>query len=279
MDFNSLLGGLYAGADTTGKIAFSFNGLAVQNEEGRYLAYEQDPEGAEYDRLVDVTEAIIDGLKNFLFWFPVEPEDIVRSNLFVVSGPDPLFYFAKGPVNKHGIVDVLDPQTLTSTTYVAPDNLLGFQFFNMATSLVPVNGIGGLGIGGRGTGGDIDEKTFLLLTLLNNNADNNALTTLFLLRALGGRRRALPELGSRYPGRKRGRGGLGSILPLLLLSGQQGGTSNALLPFLLAENLEEEEEEEEARGPEPEGRPEETRMPEPEDRPRETRGPEYRDRQ
>src|SRR5437764_14015067 len=80
--------------------------------------------------------------------------------------------------------------------------------------------------------------------------ENNALTTIFLLRALGGGRREMPVLRSRYPGRRRGRRGLGAILPLLLLSGQ-GGTSNAMLPFLLAENLEEEEEEEEEeRGPE-----------------------------
>jgi len=243
MDFNSFLGGLYAGEDKTGKIAFSFNGLAVQNEEGRYLAYEKDPDhpnDSNYDHLVDVTEAIIDGLKNFLFWFPVEQEDIDRGNLFVVAGPEPLFYFAKGKV-QHGMVDVLDPQTFTSTTYVTPNNLLGARFFNKAISLVPVKGIGGLG-----TGGDIDEKTFLLLTLLNKDMENNALTTIFLLRALGGGRRELRALG----GRRRGRSELGAILPLLLLSGQQGGTSNALLPFLLAENLEEEE-----KGPEYGGGP------------------------
>lgn len=271
MDYSSSpggmnFGGLYFGPNKYEEAALSFFGPAVKNEEGRYFAYKKHHDHEpDRDRLVDVTETIpaIEGLNNFFFWFPVRPTALKRGDLFVVAGPEPLFYFVK-KLNLYGNIDVLDPQTLTSTTYVIPDNLLRFQFVNKAFSLVSGNGIGG-------AGGDIDD-TLLLLTLLNKDMENNALTTIFLLQALG-----LGDELSPFTGRGLGKRthGLREFLPLLLLSGQQSGSSNALLPFLLAENLEEE-----ARAPGTEygGRPEETRRPEHGGGSEETRRPEYRDR-
>ncbi|WP_157650557.1 hypothetical protein [Burkholderia ubonensis] len=201
---STLFGGVSIGKDTSGNLKLGFTadrvGLAVRSPDGQW--YVKDGDG-----LRNVTGATVDVSDGWIFRLPVS--EVHEGDVVVVSD-DPFSAVFVRKVGTEGQLQVLNPAEYSSGEFTQPTNLFGQRYYVKAVSLL--DSLGDLGnenslffllmlsrgdTTGKGDNllpllmlqkfqGDDELDKNVLLALLLQNDQSNALEALLLMQALGG---------------------------------------------------------------------------------------------
>lgn len=206
MDISSIFSGILIGKDTSGNFKPSSEGLAVRTTpDGRFFSMTSD-----HKQLLDVTELTLDGGEAYVYRLPITRKELKPGDLIITS-ENPFSVLFIEQVHQNGEVRGLDPSTSRIYTYTPKVSL----FSEAPLYVKVVSLLDGLDQGAAGEG-------ILSLLLLGNKGDSpnsdNALRTVLLIRALGGKSADK------------------KLLPLLLLTGNKSeGLETILLLHALGE--------------------------------------------
>jgi hypothetical protein len=205
--FEKMFGNVSIGKDTSGRVAITPMGMAVKNNEGKWVAYDGTA-------LVDVMDVKFD-IDNVFYRVPtleIKAKDVIINQTGV-----PVIV---SDVTKEAIT-VVNPYNGMKETIVPQTNIMGMKFYVKVINLFG-DAFGKMDIMAK-------PESLLPFMLMSDGDSDDMLPMLLMSGALG----KGGDMNTMLPFLLMGKGSDKSDMLPFLLMGQNGGEMSSMLPFLL----------------------------------------------
>lgn len=202
--FNKL--GLQFGMVENDDVKISIMGLAIKNNEGKFVSFNNDTK-----EITDVDLMDLD-LKGMLMQMPVGQNNIVEGDIILHQGT-PVIVQA---IN-NSYVEVIDVKNGEMKKIMPTKNIFGFNFYTKYVSLINFKGLSGNANENNPFG---NMLPLMLMSKNNIDKDNNMLETMLMMNMFNGQ-----DMNNN------------SLLPLMLLSKNDNNKDNNIFETIMMMNM------------------------------------------